>query len=449
MLLALIVFPTRRADFEFAVVRTEVIDTKGLETVDNLKVQPADLDESVVNDLAAVDVPTRNIAPEPSLLDIDVNQEQIRYETEADEFLGQPHKEGDLAGRSAQARMMLARAFGGSATSEACVASGLYWLARHQKQDGSWSFDHRSSECDDTCSDPGELTESTVAATSMALLCYLGAGHTHESGKYQPQVQRGLNFLLTEFEKSGRTGDMRQTSSGTSGMYAHALATIAFCEAYGMTNDRDVGKVAQACVNFLLAAQNLQNGGWRYQPQSKTSDTSIVGWAVMAMTSAQMAHLAVPERHPNRAGDFLDSVQLEKGAYYGYTHPQKKASTTAIGLLCRMYLGWNRNRPALGDGVEFLSAQGPSRENMYFNYYATQVLHHWGGEEWVKWNEVMRHQLISTQTKTGHAAGSWAPRDPHGATGGRLYMTCLAVLTLEVYYRHLPLYQRRSVNADL
>ena len=107
-----------------------------------------------------------------------------------------------------------------------------------------------------------------------------------------------------------------------------------------------------------------------------------------------------------------------------------------------MYIGWGRKQPALEAGVKYLAATGPSRNDMYYNYYATQVLHHWGGEEWQKWNEVMRERLVGSQCKTGHAAGSWDVADAHGKTGGRLYMTCLCVMTLEVYYRHLPLYQQ-------
>jgi hypothetical protein len=85
---------------------------------------------------------------------------------------------------------------------------------------------------------------------------------------------------------------------------------------------------------------------------------------------------------------------------------------------------------------------------MYFNYYATQVLHHWGGEVWTKWNEVMREQLVRTQVHEGHAAGSWAPADAHGGQGGRLYMTCMCIMTLEVYYRHLPLYHRENIAVE-
>jgi hypothetical protein len=87
---------------------------------------------------------------------------------------------------------------------------------------------------------------------------------------------------------------------------------------------------------------------------------------------------------------------------------------------------------------------------MYYNYYATQVLHHWGGEEWKKWNAVMRDHLIDTQETDGHARGSWLPTSSLGGShGGRLYQTTLSIMTLEVYYRHLPLYRDRDLDAEI
>ena len=123
---------------------------------------------------------------------------------------------------------------------------------------------------------------------------------------------------------------------------------------------------------------------------------------------------------------------------------------TAVGLLCRMYLGWNRRTPQLAVGVKYLDQVTPRPNDMYFNYYATQVMHHWGGEEWTRWNEAMRDQLVRTQhpPRIGHHAGRWDVADMHGNSGGRLYMTCLCTMTLEVYYRHLPLYDRENLKVD-
>jgi hypothetical protein len=123
-----------------------------------------------------------------------------------------------------------------------------------------------------------------------------------------------------------------------------------------------------------------------------------------------------------------------------------KDSMTAVGLLCRIYLGWKRENPALKAGVEHLSKVGPQPGRIYHNYYATQVLHHWGGDLWDQWNLRMRDELVSTQVKSGPGAGSWDFRDDHGSQAGRLYQTTLSLLTLEVYYRHLPIYQRFDEN---
>lgn len=451
VILGLVVFPIPPRDVtQYLVVRTRVVENPELDVTDPLSVIPPELTRHQLQDAAPLALPVTVFSAQASPLTIDVDQQELQFEIEAAEFLGQLLKQGDLAGRSEQARAMLAKQHGGSAASEAAVNMGLTWLERHQRKDGSWSFDHVHVDCGDSCTSPGSLTQGTVGATSMALLCFVGAGHTHRGGDYQEVVGRGLAFLLREYEKAETPGDLRQITSGNSGMYTQGLATIVLSELYGMTRDRQLARPAQMAVNFIVQAQHPRNGGWRYQPNTEVGDTSVVGWHVMALTSARMARLTVPSRARELSRRFLNSVQLENGAYYGYTQPQKKASTTAIGLLCRMYLGWGPDQEPLQTGVQYLSKLGPARDNMYYNYYATQVLHHWGGPDWQKWNKAMREQLISTQSKAGHAAGSWEPRDPHSRSGGRLYMTCLAILTLEVYYRHLPLYQRNSLeNAGL
>ena len=444
-ILALIALPHQHVEPKFVTIRTEVIENPPMDALDNLKVTPPKLLEANVNNVAAIDPPTRFVAEQPNLLTIDVNQAHLAAMVEAEEFLGSDQARGEFSGRSEQARAMLANAFGGNASTEAAVTSGLRWLAEHQRGDGSWHFDHRHEACGNSCTSPGNLDRATVAATSMAMLCFLGAGQTHKSGKYQPQMEKALQYMLRKFQEAETPGDMREHGGENLAFYSHGLATIALCELYGMSGDRTLARIAQQCVNFTIDSQNSTDGGWRYRI-GQDGDTSVVGWQVMALASAGMSRIAVPSRPKQAAMQFLDSVQLENGAYYGYTRHEKKASTTAIGLLCRMYLGWNFDRPGMKQGIAYLSEVGPARNNMYYNYYATQVMHHHGGPEWDKWNRVMREQLLSTQDRAGHAAGSWAPRDPHGNAGGRHYMTCLSILTLEVYYRHLPLYQRRSIK---
>ena len=205
-------------------------------------------------------------------------------------------------------------------------------------------------------------------------------------------------------------------------MYSHGLAAIVLTEAYGMTKDKNLYLPAQGAINFICHAQDPNGGGWRYEPR-QAGDTSVVGWQVMALKSGHLAYLRVPPQTTKKAFEFLDSVQGDSGATYGYLGPNKGDATTAIGLLCRMHLGWKKDNPALQRGVQFLSDRGPS-DNMYYNYYATQVLYHWGGEPWKKWNPAMRDRLVNSQAKRGHEAGSWIlgkGSDLGAASGGRLY----------------------------
>jgi len=115
-----------------------------------------------------------------------------------------------------------------------------------------------------------------------------------------------------------------------------------------------------------------------------------------------------------------------------------------------MYLGWKKEEPALERGVQWLSARGPSKSDFYYNYYATQVMRQFGGEYWPKWNKVLRDQLVNSQVQSGHMAGSWdVPAGGHANDrGGRLYVTAMATMILEVYYRHMPIYGKEASEED-
>jgi tetratricopeptide (TPR) repeat protein len=357
--------------------------------------------------------------------------------------------------RSAEGRRAAVLARGGSYASEAAVAKALDWLARHQLGDGSWSFDHRlAGQCKGACSHPGSLDNVRIASTALALLPFLGAGETHraplygESGKYRKNVQIGLAYLLRHMQTREMEGAMTEPAAR---MYDHGLASIALCELYAMTHDKDLIRPCGRALKFIAAAQDQVGGGWRYFP-GQAGDTSVTAWYLMALKSAHMAELKVSPMTVERASRFLDSVQQDKGSGYGYVNPTMGTrATTAAGLLCRMYLGWKHDEPALVRGVESLSAFGPSSDDMYYNYYATQVLHHYEGPLWTQWNEQMRDPLIAAQARVGHEAGSWYfEGDRHGSgVGGRLYCTALAAVTLEVYYRHMPLYSKRTTEGGL
>ncbi|MBN1588623.1 MAG: terpene cyclase/mutase family protein, partial [Pirellulales bacterium] len=358
-----------------------------------------------------------------------------------------------LAGRGEGAREAMVAKYGGTKESEEAVARALQWLAAHQLPDGGWSFMHNLAPgCRRRCGNPGDprFAQARNAATGLALLPFLGAGQTHKEGRYQKVVQSGLYFLINRQDR--RSGSLWDSSGQ---MYSHGIASIALCEAYAMTHDKMLFEPAQKAINFIVYAQDPFGGGWRYVPQ-QPGDTSILGWQIMALKSGHLAYLVVPPATVKKASGFLDSVQSPDGANYGYDKPGEGPSTeatTAIGVLCRMLMGRKKSDPDLELGVAWLSRRGPN-SSLYYDYYATQVLRHWEGEPWTKWNAVMRDELVNLQAKRGHELGSWFIMEEgnhlarHNQIGGRLYCTALAAMILEVYYRHMPIYAKQSVESD-
>ena len=217
-------------------------------------------------------------------------------------------------------------------------------------------------------------------------------------------------------------------------------------ELYGMTQDSWLRGPAEKAVKYCVDSQHRE-GGWKYQ-SPPGSDTSVTGWILMGLQSARMARLDVPQKTLDNVSKYLDSAasndDMSRYGYFGGA--EARPSMTAEALLCRQYLGWKQDNEALVAGVEYLlggrNLPSTDDENVYYWYYATQVMHHIEGDYWKKWNGVMPGILTKSQETVGRERGSWDPRqDRWGGLGGRLYQTCLSVYILEVYYRHLPIYR--------
>jgi hypothetical protein len=344
---------------------------------------------------------------------------------------------GSFYGRGVEDRILLLREGGGTMQSEEAVALGLQWLAQHQSVSGGWSNHafHESGKC--TCSEPGQLFD--VAGTAFGLLPFLGAGETPTRGRYARTVRNGLGFLLAQQKPEGKFSD---------NMYENALATLVVCETYGITKDKRYLLPAQLAVHFIVQAQHPE-GSWGYTPGAK-GDTSITGWQFSALKAGYYAGLSVPSTTFARVGGFLDEVADPSGLGYGYNVPGAGRATTAAGLMCREYLGWHPSHPALVKAMTpLLQPQNfvtKDRPSIYFLFYATQIMHHAGGDAWDVWNPKTRDLLIEMQDQgkepgREHQKGSFSPRgDDFAVQGGRLMFTSLALLLLEVYYYNIPVY---------
>ena len=349
-----------------------------------------------------------------------------------------------VSNRSEVGKTALLQKYGGSAASESAVSRGLDWLVSIQHPQGYWDFPAVGES-----SSPGSVN-NPIGGTAYALLPFLASGQSHKTGKYSKQVAAGINYL-TQIGVNSRAGyDLRGVINKQSddkepneAYYVHGAATLALCEAYGMTKDRRLKKSAEGALRFIVNSQDPQGGGWRYTP-GEPGSVSVTAIQVMALVAGKKAGLKVPDSTFKGVQVFLDSLHVDREGRYGYKASTKSGTytgaRTAMALLCRMYAGWGRADGDLSNGVALLDKAGPY-DNLYSLYFATQVMKNWGGEEWQRWNDRFQKDLIAQQETDGAAAGSWKPRTRalHAKQGGRLLTTSLAILTLQVYYRYEPL----------
>ena len=369
--------------------------------------------------------------------------------------------------------------------SEKTVEAGLRWIAIHQDSDGGWNFDLGNCGKRGECSNPGKQPKhsSRTAATAIAVLPFLGAGYTHLDGQYRLVVKRGLQFLLDSRNSVETSVGQNLTQDAMQGMYAQGIATLALCEAYGMTRGKAKTKsdqefeiklreAAQNAIRYIEYAQVQQGqfvGGWRYRAGESPGDLSVSGWQMLALKSGLLSGLQVKSTTLTRAELFLNSTQYDEGRRFNYLpvrFPYSKEldskqsvgryedspyTCTAIGLLLRMYLGAKPGFQPLDEGIGYLDRWGGLKSetktrsagghcNLYYAYYGTLAMKHYGGSTWIRWYPELRDFLVQTQATAGHEGGSWFFPDPYCDIGGRLLNTAFAIMILEAPYRHFSLY---------
>jgi len=351
-----------------------------------------------------------------------------------------------FSGRQGLTRAQLVRREGGTARSEKSVEDGISWIARHQRPDGAWSLNYQQQCQGNGC--PHQISiESDTAATGLALLPLLGAGYIHTvKSRHQGSVRRGLDWLVKNQQPDG---DLFTGPPGMGYLYSHAIGTMALCEAYGLSQDPKLKRPAQRAVQFIVNCQDPTGGGWRYTP-GQAGDTSVFGWQIFALRSAHIAGIKISPKIVGSCSMYLDQAAADESRVTYSYQPGRPATAvmTAEALVSRQILGWPRDFPPLVKGASQVASHLDlmDERNIYYWYYATQLLHNMKDKDWESWNPRVREALIEMQVKDDSCAkGSWDPFQPvpdHWAQrAGRLYLTSLSILTLEVYYRYLPLYR--------
>ena len=331
--------------------------------------------------------------------------------------------------RKFEQRQRLLKDMGGTKASEAAVARALLYLSRTQEKDGAWgSLTGKSRR--------HKRKTHDVALTGLSALCFLAGDHSPgKNGPYRDTVTKAIDFLV---EQQGKDGSLMQHGGR---MYGHAIATLALSEAAIMTGDWKYKKAAIKGAHFIIQAQNNSSGGWRYTPR-QSGDTSVLGWCAMALYSVQRMGMEVPPKTLRGAVKWLDKVGCGRTKILcGYTSPSPKPAMSAEGAFSRMLLGQKPSAAQQKELAAYLDANKKATAgNFYLAYYASLAMMQIGGDAWQRWNPQMRERLVALQTRGGSNDGAWTTKTSYSGSGaGVVYTTTMATLTLEVYYRYLPM----------
>jgi len=368
---------------------------------------------------------------------------------------------GIYSRRTESGKALALEQYGGTLESERAVQRGLAYLARTQNRDGSWGRPVRDNK----------YGRVQVGKTGLALLAFLASGHTQFSEtNYTANVGLALEFLLSTQHRG--TGHFGITSS-----YSHGIATYAIAEAYAMTSDPSLRPSLERAVTWILMNQYRETsdpqwfGGWGYYypDRRRVADewprASVAAWQVMALESARIGGLEVPEVHLDAAKIYLLNSFDSRLGQFRYSHdpsrlrskwPALPASTPA-SIFALLLLDHDADDPRIHRGLRYVHERAPQDYrrgsddqfvleavgNLYFWYYGTLAMFLRGGDDWDRWNENLRDLLVEAQNEDG----SWTPvshyaRYADDRGGDRGYTTALCVLMLEVYYRYFtPLLQ--------
>jgi hypothetical protein len=364
---------------------------------------------------------------------------------------------GKMGGRFGGRKNLKAR--GGSGTEQA-LKDGLEWLKNHQSPDGYWDVDGfmHNNALGQSCTCDGAGAEiHDVGITGLSLLAFLGDGNTTRTGPYKEVVARGINWLREQQDKdTGLIGDR----VGHGFIYDHAIATLAITEAYYFSKNPLIRGTAQDAINYILRARNPYSA-WRYEvPPNGENDTSVTGWMVFALKSAEEGGLKIDKDAYAGALSWIDEVTDPATGRVGYDTigsmssriprvndhfpAEKGEAMTAVGLLSRFFMGQDPEKtPIMKKHADLMASKLPEWDpegrgcDMYYWYYGSYAMYQMGGEKhWEVWNKAMKKAVLESQRKDGDLLGSWDPVGPWGFSGGRVYSTAAMVLCLEVYFRY-------------
>lgn len=324
---------------------------------------------------------------------------------------------------------------------DVAIERGLQFLLKQQRPDGA-IVDRQH--------------ETTMSALSIMALASSGVTPA-SSGPRGMACRRALDFVLKDDrqDKNGYFG-----ARDGSRMYGHGIITLMLTEMLGMgadeAQDKLIEEKCQKAIDLILSAQKFRKqtrshqGGWRYTPDAVDSDLSVSVWQLMALRSAKNDGLAVPSEAIQEALGYLErsfspaqrnaNTISEGGFSYLPEQHSPSFAMTAAGLLAMQVCG-QYDSPMTEASADWLLKHTPKpneRFIYYGTYYFSQGMYQRGGDHAEKAHQLVRKLVLPTQL----ADGSWEATNGEEQSAGKIYATCMSILSLSVKHHYLPIYQR-------
>jgi hypothetical protein len=264
-------------------------------------------------------------------------------------------------------------------TQEEAIEDGLDWLAREQKDNGAWN--------------PGYYP---VASTAFAVIKF--AHHAKEileidpfdpDYEYSDNIVNGLDYIFenahdASVDYSGGQGIYFSTGHP---IYETGIVMMALEASCNPGKKVDVPgspidgwtykKVMEATVDFIAWAQNEgacpgPKGGWRYQPNSGSSDNSVSQWPVLGLMAAEYGWgIVAPDWvKTNLENCWLDYSQADNGCFgYASNAGGNVVAMTSSGLVQLTYCGVTTDDSRWADGRECICTNWNAGIGNYYAMY--------------------------------------------------------------------------------
>ena len=250
----------------------------------------------------------------------------------------------------------------------------MRWLASVQEPSGAWDG-----------AKWGGNRQNTLSLTGLALLALSSGDASAIQNSFAEQIDRAAVYLSRHQQPDGLIG---RPYGGT--RYEHAIATYALMEAYKHRPTKDLERVLDGALRYLLANRHGPTGDRERGSRNAVPVAPESSWALLAMKRA---------------------VEL------GWSEVVKSAEPDLDAVLSAHF-----------NATDIMQGE----TDFYHWYFASTALSSADEDDMRAKLDSLQARIIATQLREGPYAGSWDLSDRFSTAGGRVYTTSLAALTLRI-----------------